>query len=66
MQKGVVVSPPLNSILNGVSLGVVRQLCDQLKIQFEEECLSFESCTDASEAFLTNTSFCLAGVSRHQ
>jgi branched-subunit amino acid aminotransferase/4-amino-4-deoxychorismate lyase len=64
VREGVVISPPFSSILNGISLNVVRQLCDELKIPFETEFLDFEACLTASEVILTNTSFCLAGVSR--
>ncbi len=63
VKEGRVFSPPLESILNGVSLQVVRELCDQQGIPFLEKPLTFYDCINAGEARLTNSSFCLAGVS---
>jgi branched-chain amino acid aminotransferase len=59
-----VTSPPLDSVLNGISLEVVRQLCRDLGVAFLERPLTLLDCAEAQEAFLTNTSFCLAGVRR--
>ena len=57
-----VLSPPLDSVLNGISLNVVRGLCDELGLAFSERRFTLAECERAQEAFLTNTSFCLAGV----
>lgn len=64
VRDGMVISPPLDSVLNGISLGIARQLCAALDIAFTERRLALSDCEQADEAFLTNTSFCLAGVSR--
>jgi branched-subunit amino acid aminotransferase/4-amino-4-deoxychorismate lyase len=64
VQGGTVVSPPRQSILEGISLQVVRELCVQLGIGFEERPLTVTDCLSAEEAFLTSTPYCLAGVSR--
>jgi branched-chain amino acid aminotransferase len=59
-----VISPPLHTVLNGISLGVVRAICSEMGTDFFEKNLTLADCASAQEAFLTNTSFCLAGVSR--
>ena len=64
VHNDTVLSPPLDSVLNGISLGIVRQLCQELGIAFHERPLTLLDCAQAQEAFLTNTSFCLAGVRR--
>ncbi len=64
VRGGAVVSSPLDSVLNGISLQVVRELCQERGIPFMEQPLTINDCTAADEAFLTNTSFCLAGVRR--
>jgi branched-subunit amino acid aminotransferase/4-amino-4-deoxychorismate lyase len=61
---GVVTSPPTGTILDGVSLGVVRELCRGLAIPFAERPLAVPDLHRASEILLTNTTYCLAGVSR--
>lgn len=62
--NGEVVSPPINSILEGISLRVVRELCAELAIPFTERQLKLADCYAAQEAFLCGTSFCMAGVRR--
>jgi branched-chain amino acid aminotransferase len=64
VRGGKVLSPPRQAILGGISLQVVQEMCDELAIPFEEQALTPQDCTGAEEAFLTRTSFCLAGVSR--
>lgn len=64
VRRGVVLSPPRQAILNGVSLQVVQELCAGLGLSLEEQPLRPQDCYDAEEALLTNTSFCVAGVSR--
>jgi branched-chain amino acid aminotransferase len=59
-----VLSPPLESVLNGISLRVVQELCGELGIPFAERFLSLDDCIRAQEAFLTNTSFCMVCVRR--
>ncbi len=64
VRDGTVLSPPRDTILNGVSLQVVEELCGDLGIPFEERRLSVDDCRNADEAMLAGTSYCLAGVRR--
>jgi branched-chain amino acid aminotransferase len=64
VRKGVVVSPRWENILEGISLFVVRELCGELGIRFEEDKLTVTDCLNVDEAFLTSTPYCLAPVSR--
>lgn len=66
VRQRVVLSPPLANILEGISLGVVRELCRKLGIPFEERPLTLADCLAAEEAMLTCTSYCLAGVAQLQ
>ncbi|MCS6849868.1 MAG: aminotransferase class IV [Gemmataceae bacterium] len=62
VRGGTVVSPPRDSILDGISLRVTAQLCRQLGIPMSEAPFTLPECLRADEAFLTGTAFCLAGV----
>ena len=64
VRKRTVISPPWKNILEGISLLVVRELCGELGIGFEEDKLTINDCLAADEAFLTSTPYCLAPVSR--
>jgi branched-chain amino acid aminotransferase len=66
VQSGSVISPPRGSILGGISLQVVRELCGQLGIPFAELPLTLADARQADEALLCGTSFCLTGVSSLQ
>ncbi len=66
VRSGAVLSPPFASILEGISLNVVRRLCGQLAIPFAEQALTLDDCLHADEAMLTSTGYCLAGVSKLQ
>ena len=61
---GVVVSPPRDRILRGVTVGVVEDLCRHLGVPFVERPLTVPDLGRASEVLLANTTYCLAGVSR--
>jgi branched-subunit amino acid aminotransferase/4-amino-4-deoxychorismate lyase len=63
VRGGVVISPPRESILDGVSLCFVEELCGRLEIGFDEKRLRLEDCYSADEALLTSTPFGVAGVS---
>lgn len=63
VRANTVLSPPRSSILNGVSLQTVEELCGELGIRFREQALTVADCQEADEALLCGTSFCLAGVS---
>jgi len=64
VKGGVVYSPPRTSILGGMSLLTVEEICRELEIPFQECSLTLKDCRDVDEALLTGTSFCLAGVSQ--
>jgi branched-chain amino acid aminotransferase len=61
---GAVTAPPAGTVLDGVSLAVVRELCSKLAIPFAERPLSVADLAGASELLLTNTSYSIAGASR--
>jgi branched-chain amino acid aminotransferase len=59
-----VLSPPLDTILGGISLQVTRELCDRLGVLFCEKPLSVAECLEADEAMLTSTPYGVAPVSK--
>jgi branched-subunit amino acid aminotransferase/4-amino-4-deoxychorismate lyase len=63
VQGGTVLSPPRSSILGGISLRIVEELCAELGIPFVERPLILDDALAADEALLTSTPYCLAGVS---
>ena len=62
VRDGTVVSPPRTSILGGVSLLVVEELCRDLGVPFVERPLTLDECLGADEAWLASSPYCLAGV----
>jgi branched-chain amino acid aminotransferase len=64
VEQGVVISPPKQSILGGISLRIVEELCGQLAIPFEERPFTIDECLIADEALLSGTPYCIAGVSQ--
>lgn len=60
---GVVTSPPRETVLDGISLRVTRELCESLGVSFAEAPLPTAALSSFSEVLLTGTGFCLAGVS---
>jgi branched-subunit amino acid aminotransferase/4-amino-4-deoxychorismate lyase len=64
VKDGTVLTPPRATVLNGISLRVVEELCGELGIPFAERPLSLVDCQSADEAMLTCTSYCVAGVRR--
>lgn len=61
---GVMLTPPADRILNGITLGVVEELSRQLGIPFGKAALTLADLASASEVILANSTYCLAGVSR--
>jgi branched-chain amino acid aminotransferase len=59
---GTVCSPPGGTVLDGISLRVIEEMCGQLGIPFARRFLALEDCWAASEAMLCGSAFCLAGV----
>jgi branched-chain amino acid aminotransferase len=64
VRHGTVVSPPRGSILDGISMRVVEELCGELHVPFVERPLTLGECQTADEAMLAGTAFCVAGVRR--
>jgi branched-chain amino acid aminotransferase len=64
VKDGRVLTPLASTVLWGISLDHVRELCSQLSIPFTSRPLSLADCISASEAMLCGSAFCLAGVSR--
>jgi branched-subunit amino acid aminotransferase/4-amino-4-deoxychorismate lyase len=64
VKDGTVLTPPRETVLNGVSLRVTEELCGELGIPFAERPLTLAECQVADEAMLTCTSYCIAGVRR--
>jgi branched-chain amino acid aminotransferase len=56
------ISPPLEHILAGVSLGVMKELAAVLNMPFNMRPLSVEDFRTSDEALLTSTSICLLPV----
>jgi branched-chain amino acid aminotransferase len=64
VKDGTILTPPRETVLNGVSLRVVEELCGELGMPFAERPLTVAECQSADEAMLTCTSYCVAGVRR--
>lgn len=58
VRAGAMVSAPAETVLDGISLRVVRELCKSQGIAYREQLLT----TDADEVILCGTAFGLAGV----
>ncbi|MFL5340687.1 MAG: aminotransferase class IV [Gemmataceae bacterium] len=63
VQNKVVVSPPRSAVLDGISLGVVEELCREVGLAFVERSFDLDACYGADEALLTSTPYGVAGVS---
>jgi branched-chain amino acid aminotransferase len=64
VRDGVVISPPPDRILCGISLSIVEELCARLGIPFDFQPVGLDDALGADEAMLASTPYCLAGVSR--
>lgn len=62
VRGGAVVRPPRGSVLDGVSVRVVEELCGRLGLPFMEGAFTLADAQSADEAMLVGTAFCLAGV----
>jgi len=62
VQGDTLLSPPLDAILEGISLQVTREICERLGIGFVERPLTVADCLAADEALLTSTPYGLAPV----
>ena len=66
VRQGTLLSPPRDRILEGISLGVVRNLAARLALPLRFEPLTPYDALTADEALLTSTPYCLVGVRRLQ
>jgi branched-subunit amino acid aminotransferase/4-amino-4-deoxychorismate lyase len=62
VQDGVLIAPPRKSILNGISLGVVEELCDQLGMTMQRRPIGLTEALSADEAMLSSTPYGVVGV----
>ncbi len=56
------ITPLRDTILDGISLRVIDELCRTLGIPFAEARIDLDLCAQAEEAMLCGTAFCVAGV----
>lgn len=63
-REGVVFSPSPRSILRGISLETVAELCGELEIPFVERDFQVYDVINADEAWLATTPYCLAPVTK--
>src|SRR5262245_11763141 len=63
VRDGTVLTPRRSTVLDGVSLRVVEELCRELGVPFAETALGLEDCYTADEALVTSTPYGMAGVS---
>jgi branched-subunit amino acid aminotransferase/4-amino-4-deoxychorismate lyase len=64
VMDGVIVTPSRTRVLPGISLAFVHELAAKLKIPFQERELQVADATQADEAFLSSTPYCLMPVTR--
>ena len=62
VKEGVVYSPRGRNILRGISRDYIFELCDQLRINYEEKDIEPYDVYTADEAFMTGTPFCALPV----
>jgi branched-subunit amino acid aminotransferase/4-amino-4-deoxychorismate lyase len=62
--RGVVISPPLASVLPGISLACTRELCVRLDLPFLEQAIKPQDLLHAAEVLLTSTPYCILPVTR--
>jgi branched-chain amino acid aminotransferase len=64
VENGVIVSPPADYTLPGISRAMVRELAEELRIPFMERDISLAQARRADEALLSGTSYCLLPVAK--
>jgi len=64
VKRGNLLTPPRHSVLPGISLQTVREMCASGGLAIHECDLRPQDCYDADEVLLTCTSWCMAGVSQ--
>lgn len=64
VHKGRVITPTSRNTLQGISQQVVGELCEQLKIPFEQRDFQVYDVVNADEAFTSSTPYCILPVTR--
>jgi branched-subunit amino acid aminotransferase/4-amino-4-deoxychorismate lyase len=64
VERGVLVSPPLDYTLPGISRASVVELAEELGIPFVARDIPLSAALAAEEAFLSSTSYCLMPVTK--
>ena len=64
VSDGAVICPSRRSILRGISLETLAEICGELRIPFIERDFQVYDVVNADEAFLTTTPYCMAPVTR--
>ena len=64
VERGALVSPPLEKTLAGISRTMVIELAARLKVRFGQRELTVDDILQADEALLTGTPYCLLPVTR--
>ena len=59
VRNGVVITPPTDFVLDGVSRRIALELCADLGIPHEERSVPLQYAMTADEAFFTSTSLCI-------
>jgi branched-subunit amino acid aminotransferase/4-amino-4-deoxychorismate lyase len=62
VKEGQVITPSQEHVLNGISLGVIEELCARLGIPIRFQPVTPQDALTAEEAILSSTPYCLAGV----
>jgi branched-chain amino acid aminotransferase len=62
VKNSALVTPPLECVLDGISLRVVGELCAKMGIAIAHKNVTLDDCYAADEVLLTSTGYCLAGV----
>jgi branched-chain amino acid aminotransferase len=62
IKKGVVLTPPVHLVLEGISRKTVIELCEKLGFTVQERPLSLYDVYLADEAFITSTSWCIVPI----
>lgn len=62
VRDGEVLAPTFRNTLGGISLLMVKELCEELGIKFEQRDIQVYDVINADEAILTSTPYCIAPV----
>src|SRR6185437_1355100 len=64
VERGILVAPPLDTTLPGISRATVIELAGELGMPFVERAISVSVAQSANEAFLSSTSYCLMPITK--